>query len=411
MGNQPEPFDRARDLRTLLAILPQQKLSGTLSALLGEGWRICDEAGATLLTGSGSGDNHETVALPLRFQLDTLGALAVGSAPPAAARAATQTIELLIDAAARLHMASDLHIQAMHEDYQTLLAKHAALADSEARYKLLATELDERVKAQVHTIETAQRQLYQAEKMASVGQLAAGMAHEINNPIGFLRSNLKTAADYLQRFGQMAPLIERAGASALSDYWRHNELDFVIEDFTALIDESAGGAERVAAIVAALKDFSSIDAIDAASVDLNDNLRTVANVARTQLPEQADVVLDLSPLPRFACHAGRLNQVFLSLVQNAAQAVGGDGEIRIASATEADTIRITISDNGAGIPAEILPRIFDPFFTTRDVGKGTGLGLTVARDIVASHGGRIEVESATDRGTRVQVILPLKRAS
>ena len=407
MGNPPEAFDRAHGLKTLLAVLPRQKLSRSLAALLGEDWRIRDEDGATLLSGSGSCEDSGSGVLPLRFQLDTLGSLAAGGTPPATARAAVQMIELLIDAAARLHMASDLHIQAMHEDYQTLLAKHAALVDSEARYKALAAELDERVKVQVHTIESAQRQLYQAEKMASVGQLAAGVAHEINNPIGFLRSNLNTAADYLRRFRQLAPLIEQAGAPALSDYWRHSELDFVIEDFAALIDESAGGAERVAVIVAALKDFSSIDAIDAAPVDLNDNLRTVANVARPQLPERANIVLDLSPLPRFVCHAGRLNQVFLSLVQNAAQAVGHDGEIRIVSTAGADHIRITVGDNGAGIPAEALPRIFDPFFTTRDVGKGTGLGLTVARDIVISHGGRIEVESAAGQGTRVLVILPL----
>lgn len=407
MGGPPDPFDRAHDLSALLAALPRPKLAAALSALLGEHWRLCDESGATLLAGSQSaGDGG---LLPLRHQLDLLGTLCAPDAPPHRAQAAAQMVELLIDAAARLRMTADLHLQAVHEDYRALLEKHAALAESEARHKALAAELDARVQAQVRTIETAQRQLYQAEKMASVGQLAAGVAHEINNPIGFLRSNLNTASDYLRRLEQLAPIARQDGMPVLADAWARNDLDFVLEDFAALIGESLDGAERVARIVAALKDFSSIDAAEEAPADLNENLRTVVRVAQPRLPAGARLQLDLTPLPPLRCHGGRLNQVFLSLLQNACQAVDGEGEIRIASLAGPDTIHIAVSDNGPGIPPEALPRIFDPFFTTREVGKGAGLGLTVARDIVLAHGGRITVDSAPGRGTRAEVVLPLER--
>jgi signal transduction histidine kinase len=129
-------------------------------------------------------------------------------------------------------------------------------------------------------------------------------------------------------------------------------------------------------------------------------------MARTRLPAGAALTLDLAPLPRLRCHAGRLNQAFLNLLLNAAQAVGADGEVRITSMETPAGIAITIRDNGAGIPAEVQARVFEPFFTTREVGAGTGLGLTVARDIVLAHGGSIALQSEPGRGTRAEIILP-----
>ncbi|MBI3140513.1 MAG: two-component sensor histidine kinase [Rhodocyclales bacterium] len=407
MSPQPEAFDREPDLKSLLAGLPRARLAAALASLLGEGFRLCDNDGEELLAGAHA--DSCSGAVPLHHQLDLLGTLAAPQAAPRQLQAAASLLELLLDAGVRLRMAADLHVQAMHEDYRALLAEHAALAESEARYKALAAELEERVRSQVATIEHAQRQLYEAEKMASVGQLAAGVAHEINNPMGFIRSNLGTAQGYLRRLAALGPPVKVGGIDAITGTWARNDLDFVLEDFAALLAESIAGAERVARIVADLKDFSSIDVAEEKAVDLNECLQAVANVARPQLAGRAELVLELAPLPKLTCHAGRLNQVFLGLVQNAAQALGEGGRIRIGSATAPGEIRIAVADNGCGIPAAVLPRIFDPFFTTREVGKGTGLGLTVARDIVAAHGGRIEVDSAPGRGTTVTIILPVKQ--
>ncbi len=192
----------------------------------------------------------------------------------------------------------------------------------------------------------------------------------------------------------------------MQDYWRAQGLGGALRDFAALLDESAEGAARVARIVADLKAFSSVDAAGEEDADLNEQLRAVANMARPRLPAGATLTLDLAPLPRLRCHAGRLNQAFLNLLLNAAQAVGEDGDIRIASTATPGGICVSVSDNGAGIPAALLTRVFEPFFTTREVGAGTGLGLTVARDIVMAHGGGIALESEAGRGTRVRIELP-----
>jgi signal transduction histidine kinase len=258
----------------------------------------------------------------------------------------------------------------------------------------------------VATIEDTRRQLYQAEKLSAVGQLAAGVAHEINNPLGFILSNLATARGYLRHFNRLAGLIGQSDAAALKDYWQAHGLDHALRDFTDLIEESAEGAGRMARIVADLKAFSSVDAAGEVMADLNAHLSTVAGMARTRLPAGAALTLDLAPLPRLRCHAGRLNQAFLNLLLNAAQAVGADGEVRITSMETPAGIAITIRDNGAGIPAEVQARVFEPFFTTREVGAGTGLGLTVARDIVLAHGGSIALQSEPGRGTRAEIILP-----
>lgn len=403
MGN-PAQFDRDLDLSSLLAGFPRARLAAVLVGLLGDSFSLRDESGEVILAGRNARPGQ--AGIPLQHQLDSVGMLSAPEAAPENLRAAAALLEILADAGARLRMAADLHLQAVHEDYQSLLAKHAALAASEDRYRTLAEELDARVRAQVATIEHTQRQLYQAEKLASVGQLAAGMAHEINNPLGFILSNLATARGYLRQFARLSGLAENADAAGLKEYWQAHGLEAALRDFAALVEESAEGAERMAGIVADLKTFSRVDAAGEEAVDLNEHLRAVANMARPRLPAAAALTLSLAPLPRLRCNAGRLNQAFLNLLLNAAQAVGANGEIRLATAAEPGGIRVTIMDNGTGIPAELQGRVFDPFFTTREVGAGTGLGLTVARDAVLAHGGSIALDSAPGRGTRVEVFLP-----
>jgi two-component system NtrC family sensor kinase len=285
--------------------------------------------------------------------------------------------------------------------------EHQALQESEQRYRELAGQLEQRVAEQVVLIERSQRQLYQAEKMASVGSLASGVAHEINNPIGFIRSNLSTAINNVNTM-QATLYAFHGGATEMAEaIWRTNDLDFMMEDFPVLLAESVEGADRVARIVANLKEFANIDHSETDMVDLNDAVRNVMDLIGDQRREQLELQVDFQSLPLFACDRGRFNQVLLSLVQNALQALHGKGTLRVVSRVDGNQIKIEVRDNGCGIEAKELARIFDPFYTSQDVGSGTGLGLTVSQEIVASYGGRIEVESVVGVGSTFTVCLPL----
>lgn len=397
----PRGFDREFRLTELLGGMRRERLGAALATLLGPEFRLSSNLGEVVAGTSGELAGAKRVAV--RHDLEPLGWLEAVAAEDTL-RAVATLLEMLLHQGARYLMASELHIEVVNADYAALQIQHAALQDSEARYRALSAQLEERVREQVGVIETTQRQLYQAEKMASVGQLAAGVAHEINNPMGFIRSNLGTARGYLGRLEKIAPEIR--AATSLAATWKQADMDFVLEDFAALLQESISGADRVARIVADLKGFSNIDHSEEIDADLNENLRSVCNVAHAQVDPRAEVVMDLGDLPPLRCYAGRLNQAFLALLLNAAQAMDVRGEIRIRSRHEGSEIRIEFADNGRGIQQDVLERIFDPFFTTREVGQGTGLGLTVSRDVVAAHGGHIEVQSAPGAGSTFTVALP-----
>lgn len=397
-------FDRELSLSELLGGINRDKLSLALGTLAGTNFRLLDAGGIPL--SGGATPAPDAVRLPLTLDLEPLGYLE-GTGGENTLRAAATLLELLLRAALRYRMASTLHAEAVSADFEALQHKHAALQESEARYKTLAAELEERVHEQVQSLDAAQRQLYQAEKLASVGQLAAGVAHEINNPLGFIRSNLKTGRDYVERFTVFSALVRGGDMNSVTTAWREGDMDFVLDDFSQLLDESISGVDRVARIVADLKSFSNVDAADEAMVDLNDNIRAAAGMLAPTLPPGVELKLDLQPIPRLLCLPGHLNQVLINLFKNASQAISGQGTVNVISGVADGAIRIQVSDDGCGIPADILPRIFEPFFTTRDVGAGTGLGLTVSRSIVQAHGGRIEVDSAANKGTTLSVYLPL----
>jgi signal transduction histidine kinase len=398
-------FDRERGLAELLGGISTEKLKAALSVLAGADFRLFGASGEVLM---GEGEQPAGARrLPLRLELEAVGYLESAVADEASLHAAGAFLELLLRATARYRMVSDLHAEAVNADYEALRFEHAALQESEARYKALAAELEQRVQEQVKTIENAQRQLYQAEKLASIGQLAAGTAHEINNPMSFIRSNLSTGREYVNKLKQLVPLIQTGNIASVAAAWREMDLDFVLEDFSGLLAESVAGADRVARIVADLKGFSNVDGAEEGIADLNDNIRTAANVIAPRLQGRIELALDLAPLPRLLCLPGHLNQVLLNLLMNAVQAISTQGKILVRSDVADDAIRIRISDDGCGIPADVVSRIFDPFFTTREVGSGTGLGLTVCRDIVRAHGGRIEVESEEGKGSTFTVYLPL----
>lgn len=406
MNTDTAPFDRRFCLRNLISASEGTRLSQALERLLGPCFSLDDEQGQALL--SGSAPTADAASVPIEHEFEVLGYLRA-SAEPAQIQATVSLLQILIASAARDRMTAELHLHTTQENYRDLLQQHAALEESENRYRELSEQLENRVTEQVGVIEQAQRQLFQAEKMASVGQLAAGMAHEINNPIGFIQSNLVTAQGYLEHVaGIQARVHDQDWPSLLTD-WTQSDLDFELDDFKTLLQESLTGVRRIAHIVADLKAFSHVSTPGETVEDVNETLRVVIRLTQAQVGERLAIDSELQPCPPLRCDAGKLNQVFLSLIQNASHAVADGGRVVVRSACQDGWIKIEVSDNGCGISKEHLSRVFDHFFTTRSVGQGTGLGLTVSRDIVIAHGGQIDIASELGQGTTVTVLLPTTR--
>lgn len=269
----------------------------------------------------------------------------------------------------------------------------------------------------------AQAQLLQSEKMASVGQLAAGVAHEINNPIGYVHSNLGSLEKYLADLFQVLagyeaaePAIAQspAHAVALRQLKDGLDLEFLKEDIPVLMRESKEGISRVRKIVQDLKDFSRVDSQQQWEwTNLHRGIDSTLNIVANEIKYCADVVKIYGTIPEVECLPSQLNQVFMNLLMNAAHAIeNGRGTITISSAMAGeDLVCIEVTDSGKGIPPENLKRIFDPFFTTKPIGKGTGLGLSLSYGIVQKHGGRLEVRSTVGKGTTFSVILPVHRVA
>ncbi len=273
----------------------------------------------------------------------------------------------------------------------------------------------ERMKETNARLEEAQNQLLQSEKMASIGQLAAGVAHEINNPIGFVSSNLGTLRRYVEGMFGLLDQYERVDRNQLpADLKRaiegqRSELDmeFLKEDLPELLDESDDGLTRVKKIVQDLKDFSRVDQSDWQDADLNAGLDSTLNVVMNEVKYKAEIVKHYSPLPTVRCRAAQLNQVFMNLIVNAAHAIPERGVITLSTRQEGDWVCVSVQDTGCGMSEATKRRIFEPFFTTKPVGKGTGLGLSLSFSIVKKHGGRIEVESQPGEGSCFNVWIPI----
>ncbi len=270
----------------------------------------------------------------------------------------------------------------------------------------------------IEKLEAARNQAMQAEKLASIGQLAAGVAHEINNPIGFVLSNFKSLERYMTDVFDVIAAYEAAEAmlppsgpqvAALRQAKETAELDFVREDIKQLLIESCDGLDRVKRIVQDLKDFSRVGENEWQTVDLVRGLESTLNVVRNEVKYKAEVVKRYGATPEVECMPSQLNQVFMNLLVNAAHAITDRGTITIGSGTVGDHVWVAVSDTGSGISPDVLGRIFDPFFTTKPVGQGTGLGLSLSYSIVRRHGGRIEVESEVGVGTTFRVWLPIRQ--
>ena len=273
-------------------------------------------------------------------------------------------------------------------------------------------------RALIARLEQTRQQLLQAEKMAAIGQLAAGVAHEINNPTGYVLSNLSTLQKYLKdlltlldAYEQCERTIGEEEAGRLQQIRalkKSLDIDYIKHDVIDLLRESSEGMNRVRKIVKDLKDFSHADSGEWEWSDLRANIESTLNVVWNELKYRTEVVKEFGEVPQIYCIASQINQVIMNLLTNAVQAIPQRGTITIRTAREGDDVWFSVSDTGAGIAPENLQRIFDPFFTTKPVGQGTGLGLSLSFGIVQRHGGRIEVESGSGKGTTFRVWLPIR---
>jgi len=277
-------------------------------------------------------------------------------------------------------------------------------------------KMNEKLQQAYAELQQSQAQIFQQEKMASIGQLAAGVAHEINNPMGFISSNLSTMGKYMEKINSFeAAMIEAVQGkgdeellASMKDLRKKLKIDFILEDIKSLLDESRDGAERVRRIVQDLKSFSHVDEAECKPASINECLDTTLNMLRNEIKYIADVEREFDPdLPMLLCFPQQINQVFMNVLVNSAHAIEGHGLIKIKTLRESDDIVVRISDTGKGIAPENLTRIFEPFFTTKEVGKGTGLGLSISYDIIKKHGGLMTVESEVGVGTTFTVRLPL----
>ncbi len=263
-------------------------------------------------------------------------------------------------------------------------------------------------------LERVQGQLIHSEKMASLGQLAAGIAHELNNPAGFIYSNMAVLPQYVSKLQQMLLVYDNLSLNE-SDAERilaaRTDIDFdhILSDLASIAADSYDGAQRIRDIVQNLRLFSRLDEAELKQVDLHEGIESTLRLL-SQYYTSSHITLkrDYGDIPPVTCYAGQLNQVWMNLLVNAAQSIGdAQGEVCITTRVEDETISTSISDTGSGIAPEHLNKIFDPFFTTKPVGDGTGLGLSISHGIVVRHGGVLSVESVIDRGATFTVSLPV----
>jgi signal transduction histidine kinase len=301
--------------------------------------------------------------------------------------------------------------QAMERLEEDIRKREAAEAELLRRNNEL-TELNAR-------LSMAQEQLMQSEKLASIGQLAAGVAHEINNPIGYVFSNFETLGTYIARMLTMFEHYQQAEASignadvlaSVRALRATVDLDFLIEDIPVLMSESREGISRVRKIVQDLKDFSRVDANQEWQwANLHAGIDSTLNIVSNEVKYKADVIKEYGAIPDIECQPSHINQVIMNIVINGAHAISGErGRITIRTGCDDTNVWIEIADNGTGIPKEIQSRIFDPFFTTKPIGSGTGLGLSLSYGIIQKHGGQIDVQSAPGCGTTFRITLPIRR--
>lgn len=298
-------------------------------------------------------------------------------------------------------------VEQFQDDRRQLALVNATLLIEKARQEELIRKLAE-----------AHSQLLQSEKLASIGQLAAGVAHEINNPVAFVNSNLGTLQGYVEDLFKTLAAYENseeemspATRKTMRELKKQIDLVYLREDVGSLLTESMSGLQRVKRIVQDLRDFSHVDETDKQWISIEQCLDSTVNVTWNALKDKADIFKEYGETPEIECVPSQINQVFMNLLINAGQAIEKHGKITLRTGCDAAAVWAEVEDSGSGIAASDLDRVFDPFFTTKPVGTGTGLGLSIAYGIVNRHGGRIEVKSSPGCGATFKVVLPRSAAA
>ncbi|MBU0622353.1 MAG: hypothetical protein KJ795_10930 [Gammaproteobacteria bacterium] len=317
---------------------------------------------------------------------------------------------LAMEQSARARAAAELELRKSHDDLEARVRQRTAeWTIANAALKLEKEEQGKLIKE----LAAAHSQMLQSEMMASLGQLAAGVAHEISDPVGFVASNLGTLGKcihgllrvleaYESHEGELSP----ESRAAIAGIRQQVDLDSTRSDADNLLSESMAGLQRVKRIVLDLNDFSHVKSQDRQMADLERGLDSTLNIVWNELKDKAEIVKEYAGIPKIKCLLAQLNQVFMHLLINAGQAIDEHGRITIRTGETDTEVWVEIEDTGRGILPEHMKRIFDPFFTTRPAGAGTGLGLSMSNDIVREHGGRIEVKSEFGRGSVFRVVLP-----
>lgn len=290
-------------------------------------------------------------------------------------------------------------------------------------YPLHHEQLTNAVAFIIHDItdkEILQQRLLQSAKLASIGELAAGIAHEINNPLGFVISNCNSLTQFVDSLGKYIIAVEQLvkdsaengeasqTVSCIHKLKEELDIDFIREDLTSLLNETQDGLKRITKIVSDLKTFARADSDVPERHQVNSLVDDALNLVRNETKYKLEIVKNLGELPEITCFPNQLVQVFTNLFINAAHAVEKRGTLTISTSINVNRIRIAVRDNGSGIPENILPKVFDPFFTTKEPGKGTGMGLSISHGIVEKHGGTITVNSIEGEGTEFVIELPLQ---
>ena len=340
----------------------------------------------------------------------------------------TGAIETLQDVTER-HRAEDALREHQKNLEATIAARTAELASANAQ---MAEDIRRRETAEAELLKRyaeltelntklsdAQDQLVQSEKLASIGQLAAGVAHEINNPIGYVYSNIGSLETYLEDVFRLLEAYAAAESelpettrAKLQKLKKEIDVDFLKEDLPTLMGESKEGITRVKKIVQDLKDFSHVDSTSEWQfVDLHKGIDSTLNIVNNEIKYKADVIKEYGDIPEVECMPSQINQVVMNLAVNAAHAMGeARGQITVRTGRDGnERVWIEVADNGSGIPEEIRQKIFDPFFTTKPIGKGTGLGLSLSYGIIQNHHGSIEVDSEVGKGTTFRITLPVQQ--
>ncbi len=276
-------------------------------------------------------------------------------------------------------------------------------------------------------LKSSQMALVQSEKMASLGQMVAGVAHEINTPLGYVQNNVAIGQELFMQVRHMIAGYEALVDNLLNEQATEDQISGQMQriavmradlnaqemlgEMQGLMDDSLYGIGQISELVLNLKNFSRMDAVATESVNLNDCIESALNIGRNVLKNKVEVIKELADLPEITCAPSQLNQVFLNLFTNAVQAMEGTGQLHIRTWFVDGAVHISVADNGKGIPQENLVRIFDPFFTTKPVGEGTGLGLAISHQIIQQHGGEIQVESRIGVGTDFHIRLPVAAAA